>query len=113
MRINDKFSTLFQTQNLLIKEKNITQKIVGVTKLKPRKVPRLLSPFQALWFWIWPIQVLIKRAKGIQVSNDVKRILLTYFYILYSKEPALQHGFNAAIDKLIRVFEISSETCIK
>ena len=35
--------------------------------------------------------------------------------LLYSKEPALQHQFNEAIDKLIRFreAEISSETCIK
>ena len=35
--------------------------------------------------------------------------------LLYSKEPALQHGFNAAIDKLIRVSEaeITSEMCDK
>ena len=33
----------------------------------------------------------------------------------FSKEPAFQHGFNAAIDKLIRGCgaEISSKTCDK
>ena len=35
--------------------------------------------------------------------------------LFYSKEPALQHGFNAAIDKLIRGrgAEIFFETCAR
>jgi hypothetical protein len=35
--------------------------------------------------------------------------------LLYSKELALQHGFNEAIDKLIRICgaEIYSKTCVK
>ena len=59
--------------------------------------------------------VVLRAPKSTRPPFRPKKIYSQILGLLYSKEPALQHGFNAAIDKLIqgRGAEIFSDMCAK
>jgi hypothetical protein len=54
---------------------------------------------------------MLKTTKNLLASLRRKKIFLNKG-LMHSKEPAFQHGFNAAIDKLSEA-EIISEMCDK